>query len=97
LKFLPLFPHLLIYSFQPENILLYVPGGYPRILLADFGLAKPQSTNKTLNVCGTVAYLPPEAIVALEDKMAGYHGMPSDCWSAGVLLFIMLAYVLDLN
>ncbi|KAL0951445.1 hypothetical protein HGRIS_008134 [Hohenbuehelia grisea] len=76
---------------QPENILLYSPGPYPRIQIADFGLARPKAYQETLNVCGTVSYLPPEGILALDNQHLGYVGMPSDCWSAGVILFIMLA------
>ncbi|PBL01161.1 kinase-like protein [Armillaria gallica] len=78
---------------RPENILLYCPGPYPRILIADFGLARPKSYQETFNVCGTVSYLPPEGILALDQKHLGYVGMPSDCWSAGVILYIMLSYV----
>ncbi|TFK36884.1 kinase-like domain-containing protein [Crucibulum laeve] len=74
----------------PENILLHAPGPYPRILIADFGLARPNAYQETFNVCGTVSYLPPEAILALDNKQLGYTGMPSDCWSAGVILYIML-------
>ncbi|KAJ7042424.1 kinase-like protein [Mycena alexandri] len=76
---------------QPENILLYAPGPYPRIVIADFGLARPRAYQATLNVCGTVSYLPPEGILALDQEHLKYTGMPSDCWSAGVVLFIMLA------
>lgn len=57
-------------------------------------MARPKSTEETLNVCGTVAYLPPEAVVALETEQAGYRGIPADCWSAGVILYIMLACAL---
>lgn len=83
---------------QPENILLYTPGSYPRIFIADFGLARSHSTEATFTVCGTVAYLPPEAVSALdgrEQQSVGLCSMPSDCWSAGVLMFIMLAYHLS--
>ncbi|PFH54831.1 hypothetical protein AMATHDRAFT_134629 [Amanita thiersii Skay4041] len=80
---------------QPENILLHCPGPYPRILIADFGLARPNGYQETLNVCGTVSYLPPEGILALDNKHLGYVGMPADCWSAGVILYIMLSYVKD--
>ncbi|KIM47834.1 hypothetical protein M413DRAFT_15933 [Hebeloma cylindrosporum] len=78
---------------KPENILLYCPGPYPRILIADFGLARPNSYQETFNVCGTVSYLPPEGILALDNKHLGYIGMPADCWSSGVILYIMLSYV----
>ncbi|KAF9650552.1 kinase-like protein [Thelephora ganbajun] len=76
---------------KPENILLCNPGPYPHIQIADFGLARPKAYQKTLNVCGTVSYLPPEGILAMDNHKLGYVGMPSDCWSAGVILYIMLA------
>lgn len=76
---------------KPENILLDVPGPYPHIQIADFGLARYKSYEETLNVCGTVSYLPPEGIVALDRREMGYVGMPSDCWAAGCILYIMLA------
>ncbi|KAF9015558.1 kinase-like domain-containing protein, partial [Cyathus striatus] len=75
---------------KPENILLFSPGPYPRILIADFGLARPNAYQETLNVCGTVSYLPPEGILALDNKHLGYVGMPADCWSVGVILYVML-------
>lgn len=78
---------------QPENILLFSPGPYPRIQIADFGLARPKAYQETLHVCGTISYLPPEGILALEHKHLGYVGMPADCWSAGVTLFAMLTCV----
>ncbi|KAJ7932580.1 kinase-like protein, partial [Mycena leptocephala] len=48
-------------------------GTYPRIVIADFGLARPRAYQETLN------------------EHLGYTGMPSDCWSAGVILYIMLS------
>ncbi|KAG2755475.1 kinase-like protein [Suillus brevipes Sb2] len=78
---------------KPENILLFSPGPYPRIQIADFGLARPKAYQETLHVCGTISYLPPEGILALEHKHLGYVGMPADCWSAGVTLFAMLTCV----
>ncbi|KAJ7225701.1 kinase-like protein [Mycena pura] len=75
----------------PENILLHAPGPYPRIVIADFGLARPRAYQETFNVCGTVSYLPPEGILALDQGHLKYMGMPSDCWSAGVILYIMLS------
>lgn len=76
---------------QPENILLFSPGPYPRVQIADFGLARSKAYQETLNVCGTVAYLPPEGILALDRKELGYVGMPADCWSAGVILYTILS------
>ncbi|KAJ7630760.1 kinase-like protein [Roridomyces roridus] len=75
---------------KPENILLYAPGAYPRIVIADFGLARPMAYQETRNVCGTVSYLPPEGILALDQEHLKYVGMPSDCWSSGVILYVML-------
>ncbi|KAG1760383.1 kinase-like protein [Suillus occidentalis] len=82
---------------QPENILLFSPGPYPRIQIADFGLARPKAYQETLHVCGTISYLPPEGILALEHKHLGYVGMPADCWSAGVTLFAMLTIAFRVN
>ncbi|KAI9461750.1 kinase-like protein [Boletus coccyginus] len=73
-----------------ENILLHSPGPYPRIQIADFGLARPRAYEETLHVCGTISYLPPEGVRALENKNLGYVGMPADCWSAGIVIFAML-------
>ncbi|PAV22156.1 kinase [Pyrrhoderma noxium] len=75
---------------KPENILIHSPGPFPRIQIADFGLARARAYQETLNVCGTVSYLPPEGILALDNKELGYVGMPADCWSAGVIIYIML-------
>ncbi|OCH94717.1 kinase-like protein [Obba rivulosa] len=75
---------------KPENILLHSPGPYPRIQIADFGLARPKAYQETFTVCGTVSYLPPEGILALDHKHLGYVGMPADCWSAGIIMYIML-------
>lgn len=82
---------------QPENLLLFAPGPYPRILIADFGLARPKAYQETFNVCGTVQYLPPEGILALDNRHLGYVGMPSDCWSAGLILFVMLSCALSIQ
>ncbi|TFY83403.1 hypothetical protein EWM64_g611 [Hericium alpestre] len=76
---------------KPENVLLYAPGPYPRIQIADFGLARPKAYEKTFTACGTVMYLPPEGILALHDKRLGYVALPLDCWSAGVIMYMMLA------
>ncbi|KAI0249498.1 kinase-like domain-containing protein, partial [Lactifluus subvellereus] len=76
---------------KPENILLHAPGSYPHVQLADFGLARPRAAKSTLNVCGTVSYLPPEGILALDAKDLKYVGMSADCWSVGVVLYIMLS------
>ncbi|KIY45803.1 kinase-like protein [Fistulina hepatica ATCC 64428] len=82
--------HISHRDLKPENVLLYCPGPYPRVLIADFGLARPNAYQETFNVCGTVSYLPPEGILALARSMLIFSRMPSDCWSAGVIMFIMM-------
>ena len=77
---------------KPENIML-TGSNPPVVKIADFGLARAKSYQETLNVCGTVAYLPPEGILALDKRDLGYVGMPADCWSAGVILYTVLSYV----
>jgi len=76
---------------KPANIFLFSPGPYPHIQIADFGVARSRAYEKVFDVQGTIAYLPPEAILALRDKTLGYFGLPADCWSAGVILFLMLS------
>ena len=85
--------HSSTYALKPENILLATPGSYPRILIADFGLAREQAWQSTAHIVGTISYLPPEAIQALARKDATYVGPPADCWSLGVVMYVMLRWV----
>jgi serine/threonine protein kinase len=64
---------------QPENILLATPGSYPRVLIADFGLAKERAYEPTGNVAGTISYLPPEAVYAMTVKQK-YVVQTTDAW-----------------
>jgi len=67
-----------------ENILLDGHGG---VKLIDFGLCGYYVPDKPLRChCGSPSYAAPE-IVARKDYLAG----PVDVWSAGVVLFAMLA------
>lgn len=75
---------------KPENILLRTPGSYPRLMIADFGLARPRAYEETLNAVGTICYMPPEAILALQKKSRGYIGLYADAWSLGMVIFAML-------
>ena len=72
---------------QPENILLASDEKETLIKVTDFGLSKfvgEASLMKTL--CGTPMYLAPEVL-----HSAGLRGYSKavDCWSLGVILFIM--------
>ncbi|KZS95789.1 kinase-like protein [Sistotremastrum niveocremeum HHB9708] len=76
---------------QPENVLLCAPGPYPRVIIADFGLARQKAWQATFNAVGTVPYMSPEAILALANPKSKYVGMPADCWSLGCCVYTMLA------
>ena len=55
--------------------------------LTDFGLCKKQNgDNLLLTTCGTLVYAAPEII-----REEPYNGMKADIWSAGVLLYAMVA------
>jgi serine/threonine protein kinase len=75
---------------KPENILLHAPGPFPRLIIADFGLARPRAHEQTLNAVGTICYMPPEAIMALTVKGMGYVGIYADAWSLGLVLYAMI-------
>jgi serine kinase len=72
-----------------ENILLKVgsTGKPEKVLLTDFGFARKMETEseRSLTYCGSTAYVPPEI---LENNP--YRPMRADCWSMGVILYIML-------
>lgn len=70
---------------KPENLLLDKNTG--SIKVTDFGLSTILKSKDELikNACGTTNYLAPEVI-----KQTGYHGQPSDIWSAGVILYNMV-------
>ena len=72
---------------QPENILLATDERETLVKVTDFGLSKfvgETSLMKTL--CGTPMYLAPEVL-----ESAGLVGYSKavDCWSLGVILYIM--------
>jgi len=70
---------------KPENLLL---DSEFQLKVADFGLAAVNLEMDTLcHTCvGTKSYMAPEVMAR-----QGYEGAPADIWSAGVVLFIMLA------
>ena len=70
---------------QPENLLLSSKDQNYLIKVSDFGLAKFQIPKQLMyTACGTPAYVAPEV---LEGK--GYD-LKVDCWSLGVIIYVML-------
>ena len=68
---------------KPENILL---DNHNNIKLADFGFARWMKTDVANTSCGSPHYAAPEVI-----RARPYSGKAADVWSAGVILFAMLA------
>lgn len=75
---------------KPENILLQPkPGGGHKVKIIDFGLSNLSNEGKGSifkTACGSPCYAAPEMIAGKK-----YYGSKSDMWSAGVVLFAMLA------
>uniref|UniRef100_A0A0K0ERR7 non-specific serine/threonine protein kinase n=1 Tax=Strongyloides stercoralis TaxID=6248 RepID=A0A0K0ERR7_STRER len=74
---------------KPENLLIFYDytGEYdlPYLKLADFGLACELNDDELLlDICGTPTYVAPEILAEL-----GYREKV-DCWSTGVILYILL-------
>ncbi|XP_068632626.1 serine/threonine-protein kinase Chk1 isoform X2 [Battus philenor] len=74
---------------KPENLLLDT---HDRLKISDFGMATlfRQGARERLlsRVCGTLPYAAPEVLSAASRP---YRAPPADVWSAGVVLFAMLA------
>ena len=70
---------------KPENLLL---DSNFQLKVADFGLAAMRASPEELlkTECGTRSYMAPEVLARQQ-----YDGSKADCWSAGVVLFIMLS------
>lgn len=68
---------------KPENLLL---DSDKNLKITDFGLSTVYSNDNLLTTpCGTPSYAPPEMLKGEE-----YHGLLSDVWSCGVILYAML-------
>lgn len=76
---------------KPENLLLDSEGN---LKIADFGLSimANSSTDLLKTRCGTPNYVAPEIFCS-----NGYVGPPADLWSAGVILYVMLAAALPFD
>lgn len=68
---------------KPENILM---DKFGRIKIADFGFARWMPSHIAETSCGSPHYAAPEVI-----RGGSYAGRPADIWSAGVILYALLA------
>lgn len=67
---------------KPENLLL---DDQNNIKIVDFGLSNTYTTGQTLKTaCGSPCYAAPEMIAGKR-----YHGLNSDIWSCGIILYAM--------
>mmetsp|Transcript_31973 Transcript_31973/g.75979 ORF Transcript_31973/g.75979 Transcript_31973/m.75979 type:complete len:327 (+) Transcript_31973:241-1221(+) len=71
-----------------ENLLLAGKDDITTIKIADFGLAKRAMNGYMETVCGTPQYVAPEVIKPIPGVV---YGPECDLWSAGVVLFTILA------
>jgi len=81
------------FDLKSANLLVGFSNGAPIAKVADFGLSRYGPIAQTLNV-GTSLYQAPDVIEAPPPavaEVAGYDGRKADIWSAGVLLYAMLA------
>ena len=68
---------------KPENLLIDYNG---QLKMVDFGLSNLYEPGQTLKTaCGSPCYAAPEMIAGNR-----YHGLQSDIWSIGVVLYAML-------
>lgn len=48
---------LILFSFQPENLLYYSPDEDSKIMISDFGLSKMEDSGIMATACGTPGYV----------------------------------------
>lgn len=74
---------------KPENLLYYDSTDDSKIMVSDFGLSKIET--KEINMataCGTPGYVAPEVLCVRDGKST--YGKKVDCWSIGVIAYILL-------
>ncbi|XP_064604220.1 calcium/calmodulin-dependent protein kinase type 1-like [Liolophura sinensis] len=69
---------------KPENLLYYSPADDSKIMISDFGLSKTEESGTMATACGTPGYVAPEVLAQKP------YGKEVDCWSIGVIAYILL-------
>lgn len=70
---------------KPENLLYYSPDENAKIMISDFGLSKMADHGVMSTACGTPGYVAPEVLCQKPYSKA------VDCWSIGVITYILLS------
>ncbi|CAL8326054.1 unnamed protein product [Merluccius merluccius] len=69
---------------KPENLLYYSQDENSKIMISDFGLSKMVDNDIMSTACGTPGYVAPEVLAQKPYSKA------VDCWSIGVITYILL-------
>ncbi|XP_029006751.1 calcium/calmodulin-dependent protein kinase type 1D-like [Betta splendens] len=69
---------------KPENLLYYSTDENAKIMVSDFGLSKTLEHGVMSTACGTPGYVAPEVLTQKPYSKA------VDCWSIGVITYILL-------
>ncbi|KAM9344143.1 calcium/calmodulin-dependent protein kinase IGb [Pholidichthys leucotaenia] len=69
---------------KPENILYYSQEENSKIMISDFGLSKMVDNGIMSTACGTPGYVAPEVLAQKP------YSSTVDCWSIGVITYILL-------
>ncbi|XP_037352205.1 calcium/calmodulin-dependent protein kinase type 1G isoform X4 [Talpa occidentalis] len=68
---------------KPENLLYLTPEENSKIMITDFGLSKMEQSGVMSTACGTPGYVAPEVLAQKPYSKA------VDCWSIGVITYIL--------
>ncbi|XP_010293467.1 PREDICTED: calcium/calmodulin-dependent protein kinase type 1G [Phaethon lepturus] len=68
---------------KPENLLYLTPEENSKIMITDFGLSKMEQNGIMSTACGTPGYVAPEVLAQKPYSKA------VDCWSIGVITYIL--------